>query len=254
MLYYVSAVIILLYVGLVSLIVSLCYSVSLPLCLKFNAWITTTFVRHLFALFKRLMGLTLVANSSEKERLPERYIVVANHQSFVDILALLFHLDGPRIKFIARGALGSKLPLVTPMLKSDGHCLIAKDSCALSDMQAIDEFAQRAKENNWIPVLFPEGECSRDGRVRPFHAAGFRRLLESSSIPVAVFAVDGGWQYSDINEFIRALRHGKGVYRIKLLKVFPAPEGRKEQKRILSEARELICAQLDAWRSSKEQG
>ena len=253
MLYNVSVAFILLYLGLVSFMEGLCYTVSLSLCLKFNAWITTTFVRRLFALFKSLMGLTLIADSGESEMLPERYLVVANHQSFVDILAMLFHLDGPRVKFIARGALGSKLPLVTPMLKTDGHCLVAKEGHTHSDMQAIDEFAQKAEENNWIPVIFPEGECSRDGRVRPFHAAGFRRLLESAPLPVAVFAIDGGWQYSDISEFIRALRHGKGVYRIKLLKVSPPPQGKNEQKRILSEAHDLICAQLEAWRGSKGQ-
>ena len=252
MLYYVSVALVLLYVGLVSLVESFCFALSISLCRKFNAWITSVFVRHLFALFKRLMGLTFHADSSEKERLPERCIVIANHQSFVDILALLFHLDGPRLKFIASAALGSSLPLVTPMLKSDGHCLVSNGESALSDMQAIDEFAQRTKENNWIPVLFPEGGCSRDGRVRQFHPAGFRRLLESTPLPVAVFAIDGGWQYSGIPELISALRSSKGDYRVKLLKVFPAPTDRKEQKRVLSEAHELICAQLEEWRSLKE--
>lgn len=251
MLYYISVAIVLLYLGIVSFIEGICYAVKPSLCAKFNNWITTTFVRHLIALFKSLMGLTLQADSSEKDRLPERCLVIANHQSFLDIVVLLAHLDGPRLKFIARGALGSKLPLVTPMLKTDGHCLIEKGGRALSDMQAIDEFAQKAAENNWIPVLFPEGECSRDGRVRPFHAAGFRRLQNTKALPVAVFAIDGGWQYSDISELIKAQRCGKNVYRVKLLKVFPAPTDKKEQRQTLSEARELICAQLEEWRGSK---
>ncbi len=181
---------------------------------------------------------------------PERCLVIANHQSFLDIVVLLAHLDGPRLKFLARAALGSSLPLVTPMLKSDGHCLVEKEGRTRSDMEAIDIFAQKAAENNWIPVIFPEGVCSRDGRVGCFHAAGFRRLQNALPLPVAVFAIDGGWKYPDVSGLIRALRRERGCYRIKLLTVFPAPSGKEEQKRILDEARELICDQLAAWRTS----
>ena len=252
MLYYIGVAFVLLYLGIVALLESICASVSLSLCLKLNVWITTTFARRLMALLKSCMGLTFLADSAEKERLPERCLVIANHQSFLDILMLLSHLDGRRLKFIARAALGSNFPLIAPMLRSDGHCLIDKNSNVVSDTEAIDEFAQNVKEHNWMPVLFPEGVCSRDGRVGEFHAAGFRRLVESTKLPVAVFAIDGGWQYSDVGGLIRALRHGPSVCRIKLLAVYPAPSGRKEQKRILSEARELICRQLEEWRSGQE--
>ena len=58
-------------------------------------------------------------------------------------------------------------------------------------------------KNNFIPVIFPEGSRSKDGNLKTFHAAGFRRFLNAAPMPVAVCAVDGGWKISSLTtEFV----------------------------------------------------
>ena len=72
-------------------------------------------------------------------------------------------------------------------------------------------------QNDWIPVIFPEGTRSKDGSVGTFHAAGFRRFVDRCPLPVGVFAIDGGWRISKLGDMRKTLRGGR--YRIKLLKV-----------------------------------
>lgn len=113
-------------------------------------------------------------------------------------------------------------------------------------MSSIDRFASRVLQKKQIPVIFPEGTRTRDGNVGQFYAAGFRRLVEGTKLPVAVCALDGGWQISRLNSLFRNLH--KGSYRVKVLKVYPFPETKEEEKRILEESRELIKSQLEEWR------
>ena len=62
-------------------------------------------------------------------------------------------------------------------------------------------------------------------------------------------ALDGGWQIRDMNNIMRRLKNGS--YRIKVVKVFPAPKTKEEQVIILEESRTLIQKQLDEWRKLK---
>ena len=115
-------------------------------------------------------------------------------------------------------------------------------------MRILDRFAERVKKNNWIPVIFPEGTRSRDGNTGTFHAAGFRRFMDRYPLPVVVCAVDGGWNISSLAGMVKRMKGGE--YRIKVLKVFPAPESKAEQLRVLEEGKELIQNQLGEWRNN----
>ena len=185
--------------------------------------------------------------TAEKNKIPSSCLIISNHQSLMDIPVMMAHLGGSRLRFIAKAELAENIPIVAPMLKSDGHCLIVRGGQASKVMESIDSFAERVLKNKWIPVLFPEGTRSKDGKLGRFHAAGFRRFLDDAPMPVAVFAVDGGWQYSGMKGIIRNLKNG--FYKIKLLKVYEPPLGKEGQIAILEESRELIQRQLDEWRS-----
>ena len=113
-------------------------------------------------------------------------------------------------------------------------------------MKAIDRFAVSSLSNNHIPVLFPEGTRGRDGNLKSFYSAGFRRLVEGTKLPVAVCVLDGGWKISNLNSIIRNLK--KGTYRVKVLKVYDAPKDKEEEKKILEESKILMQTQLDEWR------
>ena len=78
------------------------------------------------------------------------------------------------------------------------------------------------------------------------YSAGFRRLEETVKLPVVVCALDGGWKLSDLSKLLTNLK--KGAYRVKILKVFDAPQTKEDEKRILEVSRQLIQEQLDSWR------
>ena len=71
-------------------------------------------------------------------------------------------------------------------------------------------------------------------------------MSETVHLPVVVCALDGGWRLASLTEFFRNLK--RGVYRVKVVKVYDAPSSKEDEKRILEEAPVLIQKQLDEWR------
>ncbi len=117
-------------------------------------------------------------------------------------------------------------------------------------MQRIDSFSKRCLDNNWNPVIFPEGTRSKDGSLGKFYSAGFRRIADSSKLPIVVCVVDDGWKINDIFHVMENMRNIN--YRAKLLKIYPPAQSKDEQVAILEEARALMQEQLDKWRSGAE--
>ena len=68
-------------------------------------------------------------------------------------------------------------------------------------------------------------------------------------MPVVVAAVDGGWNISSITRLATNLRGG--AYRVKALKIYPAPTTKEAQLKVLAEGKELIQEQLQRWREQK---
>jgi 1-acyl-sn-glycerol-3-phosphate acyltransferase len=138
------------------------------------------------------------------------------------------------------------VPAVAELLRAEEHCLIPRENNMRLAMRRLDKFARQMAERGQSPVIFPEGHRSRDGELRRFSAAGVRRILDISPMPVAVCALDGGHRIGTLLDVLRNMKNG--VYRVKVLKIFPAPRDKQEQLHILEESRVLIQKQLDEWR------
>ena len=222
------------------------YALYRPWCKKINTHIATVVSHRLFSIFSTYLNFRFVGDYSLLPELPEQYLLISNHQSILDIVVYMNYLGGKRVRFVAKKELADHVPLVSVMLKSDEHCLVQRTGSPSQAMRAMDAFAVRVQRNNWIPVLFPEGTRSRDGNVGTFHSAGFRRFISKAPMPVVVAAVDGGWNIASILRLATNLRGG--VYRVKALKVYPAPETKEAQLKILEEGKALIQEQLAQWR------
>lgn len=222
------------------------YAVYRPWCKKLNAHISTVVSHRIFSIFSTYLHFRFAGDYSLVPELPEQYLLISNHQSLLDIVAYMNYLGGKRLRFVAKKELADHVPLVSVMLKSDEHCLVQRTGSPSQAMRAMDSFAVRVQRNNWIPVLFPEGTRSRNGDVGIFHSAGFRRLISKAPMPVVVAAVDGGWKVSSIFRLATNLRGG--AYRVKVLKVYPVPETKEAQVKILEEGKALIREQLAQWR------
>lgn len=234
----------------IAILNSFAYAISLRLCRRINKWITTSYVRQIFALLSTYMNFRFVGEKNLLDELPKQYLIVSNHQSLLDIPLYMRFLDGPRLRFVAKAELGKYVPTVSVMLRSDQHCLVKRAGSPGKTMKELDKFAARVQKNNWIPIIFPEGTRSVNGELGTFHAAGFRRFLDQSPMPVAVCALEGGWRISSIRGMAIHLRGGS--YRVKVLRIYPAPTSKAEQVTILEEGRNLIQKQLDLWRKKEQ--
>ena len=232
--------------GWIALVNRLAYGFSRKLSRLVNRRIATSYGPRIFSIFSTWSDFRFSGDRNLLDELPDQYLVMSNHQSLFDIPLYMRFLDGPRLRFVAKAELAKHVPLVSLMLKSDQHCLVMRTGGPSQAMRAIDEFAERSRKNNWIPVIFPEGTRSPDGTLGTFHAAGFRRFLDKYPLPVAVCALDGGWRISKLSGLAKSVRGGK--YRVKVLKIYPAPTNKAEQVKILEEGKALIEAQIAAWR------
>lgn len=226
------------------------YALYRPLCKKINAHIATVIAHRVFAIFSTYAHFRFIGDYSLVPTLPDQYLIISNHQSLLDIVVFMNYLDGKRLRFVAKKELADYVPLVSVMLKSDQHCLVQRSGSPSKAMQAVDSFAERVKKNNWLPVIFPEGTRSRTGAVGTFYSAGFRRFLSKAPMPVAVAALDGGWEIASFSQITTKLKGH--TYRAKILKVYPYPATKEEQLNLLQEGKALIEAQLEAWRAEKK--
>jgi 1-acyl-sn-glycerol-3-phosphate acyltransferase len=221
------------------------YPISGKLCAALADWAVLACPRIIFAILRTYKQFRIRLYLENERELPERYLVICNHQSILDVPLYMLYLKN-RARFIAKEELSRHVPIISTILRVQKHCLVPRSGSPLRAMRLIDDFIERVWERGQIPVLFPEGTRSKDGSLGVFNAAGFRRMLDKRPMPVAVFALDGSYKIATLDGVIRRLYNG--LFRLKILKVYPAPSSKREQVAILREGRELIQKQLDEWR------
>lgn len=204
-------------------------------------------VRGLFSILRAASGFKPLLDDRVGEALPERFVIVANHQSLIDI-PVMWKLapERFRLRFVAKRELGAGIPLVSTCLRLQGHGLIRRRGDMVQAMKGLARFTRRCLRDGSCPVIFPEGTRSRDGSLGPFHTAGFRRLQEISPLPVVVAAIEGGCHVATLGDLLGKL--GKFPYRVRIAAVLPAPRGKKEILAALEESRGIIAAALEEMR------
>lgn len=224
------------------------YPVSKKLSIKISDYIVHVCAPRLFAFLSLYQNFKFLGDKNLKRELPEQFLIMANHQSLLDIPAFMNFLRDRELRFVAKDELSRHIPLVSEMLRAHEHAMIPRKGSPSVAMKMLDSFADRVVNRGQIPVIFPEGTRSRDGNLGKFYAAGFRRILDRAPMPVAVCALDGGYKISTLGGIMRNLRNG--AYRVKILKIYPAPDSKQAQIHILEEGRELIQEQLNQWRKN----
>ena len=222
------------------------YPVSRKWSVKISDYIVRVCAPRVFAILRTYKHFMFWGYKDKLEELPEQFIIISNHQSLLDIPVYMNFLRQKNLRFIAKDALGRHVPLVSEMLRAQEHCLIPRKAKPMDAMRYIEEFGHRVVARNQIPVLYPEGSRTRDGNVGKFYSAGFRKLTESTNLPVVVCALDGGWKLRDLSKIFTNMK--RGCYRVKVLKVYDCPQTKEDCNELLDEARAMIQTQVEKWR------
>lgn len=228
----------------------LLYPFAPKLTYKLSDYVVKVLAPRLFIILGTYKGFRLKFSRENKEKLPEQFLMISNHQSLLDIPLYMTFLPEYSIRFVAKDALGKNIPLVSPMLKSHGHCFIPRKGGMTKAMQTMDVFGKHCVEKKFCPVIFPEGTRSKDGSIGKFFTAGFRRLSDATKLPVVVACVDDGYK---VNDMVNVMENLNSVnYRAKILAVYPSPATKEDQVKLLDEAKVLMEEQLRKWRSGEE--
>jgi 1-acyl-sn-glycerol-3-phosphate acyltransferase len=201
--------------------------------------------RRLFAIARFAVGLDLTIDI-DQDRLPDQMIIVANHQSVIDIIALLAGFPNHSLRFVAKRELGRGFPAVSRVLRVQRHALIPRDGDFGRAMTEIERLG-RHLTGSVSPVIFPEGTRSRDGEVHRFHSGAVRRLHRAKTLPIVAVAVDGGWRFSTMTELSRVPPGHR--YRVQLIDVYPPVTEKSSMIQQISDAERGIADTITRWRS-----
>jgi len=133
----------------------------------------------------RVSGITVSLQNAEN--LPEPpYLFMSNHQSSLDIFALLAALP-LSFKFIAKRQL-FVIPFFGWAMRRAGYISIDRDS-PREALKAIEEAVEKIREGTTV-LIFPEGTRSPDGKLLPFMKGAFF-LASRAAVPVVPLAIVG---------------------------------------------------------------
>jgi 1-acyl-sn-glycerol-3-phosphate acyltransferase len=142
----------------------------------------------------RILGTKITYRGLEKIPQNRPLIIVANHQSTLDIPAVIVGFRKNHPKFISKIELGKGIPSISYNLRHGGSVLIDRKN----PRQAVKDIlllGKHIEENNYAACIFPEGTRSKDGKLKPFMPAGIASLYKTSpSALIVPFAIDGNYE------------------------------------------------------------
>jgi 1-acyl-sn-glycerol-3-phosphate acyltransferase len=209
-------------------------------------------VGRIFKLTKAYCRTRLEYENFSGLDLPERFLLVTNHQSLLDIPVCIALFPERRLRFVAKRELGDGIPLVSLILRSQGHALVRRKGDSSQAMRSVLRFARRCNKEGTCPVIFPEGTRSRDGEIGAFHTAGVRKILNETPLPLVVAVIDGGWRVATVKDVVNNL--GKARFRLRVLSVTSPLSAKREVLEALAQAREALVVGLAALRAEPKSG
>lgn len=118
------------------------------------------------------------------------YVVVANHQSTLDIMACFLAVPLP-IRYLAKKEL-FRIPILAQGMRSVG--IVEVDRSARSAIhRQVNEQSQKLIANGRSLIIYPEGTRPRDGNLYPFKKGAFTMAI-ASQLPILPVAIHGTYE------------------------------------------------------------
>ena len=113
------------------------------------------------------------------------YVIVANHQSYFDVM-VLYTLLRP-YKYLAKDSL-KKVPVIGLGMALNQYIFVKRE-----DRKSRAYALRKCKEwlENGVSIaIFPEGTRSPNGQLQPFHTGAFRMAIEAG-VPIVPVVIKG---------------------------------------------------------------
>jgi 1-acyl-sn-glycerol-3-phosphate acyltransferase len=137
-----------------------------------------------------LAGARLVVRGAEHVSQGERYIIVANHQSYLDAMVMVAALQPlTPVRMVAHAG-AFRIPLIGWGMRLFGH--ISVDPRSIRNSLPGLQQAQQGVQRRWSTVFFPEGGISKDGKLRPFHNSPFH-IASRAGVRVLPVTISGAF-------------------------------------------------------------
>jgi len=134
----------------------------------------------------RFWGVHLEVKGAENMRPGVSYVVMSNHLSYADIVALFIALPTTP-GFLAKREL-MRVPFLAQALKSGGHVLIDRGKRA-DAVAAIERAAEQVRAGKTV-LIFPEGTRGGSDTVGAFKKGGFH-LARAAGVPILPVGLRG---------------------------------------------------------------
>jgi 1-acyl-sn-glycerol-3-phosphate acyltransferase len=172
-------------------------------------------------------------------------VVIMNHQSVLEIPALI-HILRPRLpRFVARSRYARSVPTVSRAIEYLDCIVIDPRRDRAGAVIAIKKAAEEGLHH--MVMLFPEGHRTRDGEVAAFRPAGMIALLEGRQLPVFTIACDGFWRLRTVMDSFFGLGSVRG--RLKVVDRAISPVKREDLEPFIEERRQIMIRELARMRA-----
>jgi len=141
-----------------------------------------------------IIGKKLYVEGQEKIKKGGKYILIANHSSLFDIIAITSFFPG--ISWFGHERL-MKIPVFRTILKMTDYVPMRKTSIRNTKVM-IDKLISKSKGHTI--AMFPEGTRTLDGKVNAFYR-GFIHILRASEINVLPVTLNGFYVLKPKNRF-----------------------------------------------------
>jgi 1-acyl-sn-glycerol-3-phosphate acyltransferase len=132
------------------------------------------------------MGIRVEATGLEHLDTRRPCIFMSNHQSVIDIAAILSTVP-VQVRFVAKREL-TRIPLFGWALALSGHVIVERSNRAQA-IESLQRGAEKIRGGTNV-IVFPEGTRSQTGTLAPFKSGGFHLALESR-VPIIPVTVSG---------------------------------------------------------------
>ncbi|MFP4643713.1 MAG: lysophospholipid acyltransferase family protein [Spirochaetales bacterium] len=211
----------------------------------------STWCRQLLSVANLCTGFKVQFERDTDTKLSGPVLVVSNHQSLIDIVAVSAALPELNVRFVAKAELRRGFPGVSQALRLQQHALVPRSGHLESGLAELRRLARLARTERACPVVFPEGTRSRSAEVLEFRTGALRVILSEQSMPILVTAVHGGYRLRTLRMIAR--NFDNTVYYVGILAQLPPPTTRSELNEYIAQAEEMIRERVSTWHAQELQ-